>query len=146
MYYDVECIYEFNPSRNTNTIFSTLRRLYTLYPIQNIFPRRNKFSKYIAEKRFLMSTGSRQVQVWISSRWEVNRLAPAKAVFRPSGLFLQFFFFNDMIFVLFTIICSTPKKIGCTSKLFVRVDLSTSTSCSFLIIFKRDLMNFLMNR
>ena len=36
-----------------------------------------------------MATGRRQVQVWISSRREVKRLAPASAVFRPSGLFLQ---------------------------------------------------------
>ena len=132
----------------------TLERLYTLYPIRTIFPRRNKFCKYIVEKRFLISTGSRQVQVWISSRWEVNRLAPAKAVFRPSGLFLQFFFLrgtNILLFkrsniwiVLFYLL--HPKKRLYNNNGWVWVELSVSPSCPFLIIFKRDLMNFLMNR
>ena len=37
----------------------------------------------------LTKTGRRQVQVWNSRRCEVKRLAPANAVFRPSGLSLQ---------------------------------------------------------
>ena len=144
MYYDVEWIYEFNPSRNTNTIFSTLRRLYTLYPIQNIFPRRNKFSKYIFREKVpdqhwqqagpgldLKQVGGEQARTG-QGRFSTLRLVPA--ILLNDICIVHYFLFN------------AKKKPGCTSKLFVRVELSTSTSCSFLIIFKRDLMNFLMNR
>ena len=133
-----------NSSRNTNTIFSTLRRLYTLYPIQNIFPRRNKFSKYIFRKKVpdehwqqagpgldLKQVGGEQARTG-QGRFSTLRLVPA--ILLNDICIVHYFLFN------------AKKKPGCTSKLFVRVELSTSTSCSFLIIFKRDLMNFLMNR
>ena len=98
MYYDVEWIYEFNPSRNTNTIFSTLRRLYTLYPIQNIFPRRNKFSKYIFRKKVpdqhwqqagpgldLKQVGGEQARTG-QGRFSTLRLVPAILLFQRNNI------------------------------------------------------------